>query len=292
MTEKHLDFTVIVPCFNEEQAIRETVLEIAEQLSTQATTRLIVVDDGSKDGSRALLADLVQEVAQLHVVEHERNLGYGAALKSGIARAGTDLIVITDADGSYPIDQIPVLARACADADMVVGARTGPQVTYSKVRSIPKSFLRLWVSWIARQSVPDINSGMRAFKKSAVERYLRILPDTFSFTTTVTLAMLTDFRRVKFMPMNYTERVGQSKIQPVRDTLRFMTLILRTGMYFAPMRALAPVVGVLGLITFGSLCYDVWLGNLTDKSVMLAMFTLNMGIFALLADMIDKRSGR
>jgi hypothetical protein len=175
---------------------------------------------------------------------------------------------------------------------MVVGARTGPQITYSKIRLIPKTFLTLWVSWIARQKVPDINSGLRVFRKQVVERYVPILPDTFSFTTTLTLAMLTNYRPVKFVPINYMERVGKSKIKPVRDTLRFMTLILRTGMYFAPMRVLAPIVFALGLATFGSLLYDVWLGNLTDKSVILAMFTLNTGVFALLADMIDKRSGR
>ena len=292
MADKHEDFTVIVPCFNEEQAIRETVIEIAEHLPPGETCRLIVVNDGSKDRSLDLLTDLAEELPQLEVISHERNQGYGAALKTGIARARTDLIVITDADGSYPIDQIPVLARECADADMVVGARTGPDITYSKIRRVPKTFLTLWVSWIARQRVPDINSGMRVFRKSVVERYVRILPNTFSFTTTLTLAMLTNYRPVKFLPINYKERVGQSKIKPIRDTLRFMTLILRTGMYFAPMRVFAPVVLVLALLTLGSLIYDVWLGNLTDKTVIFAMFTLNTGIFALLADMIDKRSGR
>ena len=157
---------------------------------------------------------------------------------------------------------------------------------------IPKVFLTIWVSWIARQKVPDINSGMRVFRKQVVERFVRILPDTFSFTTTLTLAMLTNYRPVKFVPINYSERVGRSKIKPIRDTLRFIVLIVRTGMYFAPMRALAPIVLALGLATLGSLIYDFWLGNLTDKTVILAMFTLNTGIFALLADMIDKRSGR
>ncbi len=292
MTAKHEEFTVIVPCFDEEQAISDTVVEIAEQLSDCATYKLIVVNDGSKDRSLDLLADLAKKIPKLEVVSHEHNLGYGAALKTGIARARTDLIVITDADGSYPIDQIPTLARECEHVDMVVGARIGPQTTYSKIRIIPKTFLTLWVSWIARQKVSDINSGMRVFRKSVVDRYIRILPNTFSFTTTLTLAMLTNYRPVKFLPINYMERVGKSKIKPIRDTLRFMTLILRTGMYFAPMRVFAPIVFALGLATLGSLLYDVWLGDLTDKSVILAMFTLNTGFFALLADMIDKRSGR
>lgn len=292
MHEQQEAFTVVVPCFNEEQVIRDTVVGIAAQLVDGATGRVIVVNDGSKDRSPRLLADLAREIPKLEVVSHERNLGYGAALKTGIARAKTDLIVITDADGSYPIDQIAALARDCADFDMVVGARTGPEVTYSKLRSIPKAFLTLWVSWIARQKVPDINSGMRAFRKTVVERYIRILPDTFSFTTTLTLALLTNYRPVKFVPINYMARVGSSKIEPVRDTLRFITLIVRTGMYFAPVRVLAPVVIALALACLGSLAYDIWLGNLTDKSVILALATLNTGIFVLLADMIDKRSGQ
>lgn len=292
MSENHEEYTVVVPCFNEEQAISDIVVDIANQLSDCPTCKLIVVDDGSKDRSLDLLADLAKKIDKLEVVSNEHNLGYGAALKAGIARAKTDLIVITDADGSYPIDQIPTLAQECAEFDMVVGARTGPQVTYSKLRSIPKAFLTLWVSWIARQKVPDINSGMRVFRKQVVERYIPVLPNTFSFTITLTLAMLTNYRPVKFQPINYTARIGKSKIDPVRDTLRFITLILRTGMYFAPVRVLAPIVFALGLATLGSLIYDIWLRNLTDKTVILAMFTLNTGIFALLADMIDKRSGR
>ena len=183
MSENHEEFTVVVPCFNEEQAISDTVVDIANQLSDCPTCKLIVVDDGSKDRSLDLLADLAKKIDKLEVVSNEHNLGYGAALKVGIARAKTDLIVITDADGSYPIDQIPTLARECAEFDMVVGARTGPEVTYSKLRSIPKAFLTLWVSWIARQKVPDINSGMRVFRKQIVERYVSLLPNTFSCST-------------------------------------------------------------------------------------------------------------
>jgi hypothetical protein len=123
-----------------------------------------------------------------------------------------------------------------------------PKLKASRIdHSVPKAFLTLWVSWIARQKVPDINSGMRVFRKDVVEHYVTILPDTFSFTITLTLAMLTNYRPVKFVPINYMARVGRSKIDPVRDTLRFITLILRTGMYFAPMRLFAPIILVLGL---------------------------------------------
>jgi hypothetical protein len=132
---------------------------------------------------------------------------------------------------------------------------------------------------------------MRVFRKDAALRFISILPDTFSFTTTITLAMLTNYRSVKYVPIDYGRRIGKSKIRPVKDTLRFSLLILRTGMYFAPARVLFPIIVLLGLSTLGSLTYDFVIGNLTDKTVILAMFTMNTSMLALLADMIDKRSG-
>lgn len=136
-----------------------------------------------------------------------------------------------------------------------------------------------------------MNSGMRVFRRSAIMRFIRILPDTFSFTTTITLALLSSFQPVKYVSINYKARIGKTKIKPIRDTLRFFQLIVRTGMYFAPMRVLSPLIILLGLLCAGSLGYDVFvLRNLTDKSVLLLLFTLNTGMFALLADMIDKRT--
>ena len=147
------------------------------------------------------------------------------------------------------------------------------------------------MAWIAGQPVPDMNSGLRVFRREAVLRFINVLPDSFSFTTTITLCMMTKGYNVQFEPINYSGRIGQSKIRPVRDTIRFAQLILRTGMYFAPLKVLLPVVGIMGLLSVASLTYDVFaLRNMTDKSVFLVLFTLNTMIFALLADMIDKRS--
>ena len=144
---------------------------------------------------------------------------------------------------------------------------------------------------IANQPIPDLNSGLRVFKRSLAEKYLRIFPDGFSFTTTITLALLTNNYRVVFEPIDYFERVGTSKIRPIRDTLNFIALIARAGTYFAPLRVFGPVIVIAGLFTLISLCYDLFvLRNLTDKSVILLMLTMNASMFALLADMLDKRS--
>ena len=285
------DFTVVIPGYNEMGAIERTIEELRKAVPRGARFRMIVVDDGSTDDTKQIL-HRIPPADDLLILEHARNRGYGAALKTGIRAAATELIAITDADGTYPNERLPELVAACAQYDMVVGARTGENVQYSKLRSIPKYFLRRWMSWIAKQSIPDINSGMRVFRKPIVERFFSILPDTFSFTVTITLAMLTNYQPVLFVPISYSPRLGKSKIKPIRDTLRFVLLILRTGVYFAPVRFFGPITLVLALFAVARLSYDVFvLDDITDTSLLLFLFAFNTGMLTLLADMIDKRAG-
>ena len=287
-------FTVVIPAFDEEDSIEQTIDEIAESIGNAAGFTILVVNDGSNDGTGDILSSLQAsgEHPYLRVVTHPRNLGYGASLKTGIRSSSTDLIAITDADGTYPNHRMVELVAAASEADMVVGARSASEgMTYSKIRRIPKIFLCNWVSWLSGRNVPDMNSGMRVFRKDVAVKFFRILPDSFSFTTTQTLCMHRNRYRVKYIPIGYNSRVGKSKIKPIRDTLRFTQLILRTGMYFAPLRCLAPVIFTLLCAFLASLYYDIMiLSNLTDKTVMLFLFSMNTSIFALLADMVDKRS--
>lgn len=287
-------FTLIVPAYNEEGAILETIQSLRTFLTDAGPYELLVVNDGSTDRTREILEQAAEADPEVTVVHHSRNSGYGSALKSGVRRARGEYIVITDADGTYPNHRVPELVAKCAEGwDMVVGARTGADVTYPLIRKIPKAFLKAYASWIARMPIPDINSGLRVFRRDLAEQYLHILPGGFSFTTTITLAMLTNYRKVLFVPIDYHPRIGKSKIKPVRDTLNFVQLIARTGMYFAPIRVLLPIILFASLGTAVSFVVDVLQPggpNLTDKTVMLFMLTLNSGMFALLADMIDKRS--
>jgi glycosyltransferase involved in cell wall biosynthesis len=285
-------YSVIVPCYNEVRGIRSTLIELASVVGT-AGAEIIVVDDGSNDGSRALLDDFEKEglIPEFRVIHNERNLGYGAAIKTGVRRARSDVIVIIDADGTYPCDRIPDLIEVSSGADMVVGARTGGGAGQSLVRQVPKSILRAHCSWLVGRRIPDMNSGLRVFRKHVFDQFFKILPDGFSLTTTLTVAMMRSRYSVVFEPIAYAERVGSSKIRPVRDTLGFIQLILRTGMYFAPLRLLLPLVGVLSVCFLVSLAYDVMvLGNLTDKTIIILLFAMNTALFGLLADMIDKRS--
>lgn len=285
-------FTVVVPCYNEKGSIEATLREIERALANSPGHEIIIVDDGSADGTGPILKELEKTHSGLRVIYHHSNRGYGAALKSGIRAASGELIAITDADGTYPNERLPELVELCRGRDMVVGARIGAGVTYSRIRALPKYFLKRWVSMLARQPVPDINSGMRVFRKDLAEKFFGILPNGFSFTITITLAAITTFRNVQFVPISYNKRVGRSHIRPIADTMRFIQIILRTGVYFAPVRAFFPLFAALAMLTVGSLAYDIiWLDNLTDKSVTLFLFLINTGLFILLADMIDKRIG-
>lgn len=282
--------SVLVPCYNEEHAVADTIEKLVAALAP-VDFEIIAIDDGSVDRTRERLLALEAAHPRLHVICHDRNRGYGAALKTGMRHAASEWIAIIDADGTYPIDDLPRLLSMADRYDMVVGARTGDDVTYSTLRKIPKFFLRAWINWIVNMKVPDINSGMRVFRRDMARRFVRVLPNGFSFTITITISSLRNNYRVHFEPINYFQRKGKSKIHPVKDTLRFLQIIGRTGMYFAPLRILSPLIVLLGAGAGASLLYDALvLEDLTEKSLVLMTAALNVAMFAMLADMIDKRS--
>ena len=282
-------FSLIIPVYNEEDAIDQTILELKKTFSQLGTPfEILIVNDGSSDSTAERLVKWKDDVS---VIQHESNSGYGASLKTGIRHAQYDWIVITDADGSYPNHRIPELVRMAKKFDMVVGARTGANVTYSKIRSIPKWFLIRFAKWLSAREIPDLNSGLRVFRKDIAMRFIKLYPNGFSFTTTITMAMLTNRYRVHYEPVDYHARIGNSKIQPIRDTLRFTQLILRMGMYFAPLRVILPVSGLFFAGFIGSLCQDMFVRkDLTEATLILLVSATQLGVFALLADMIDKRS--
>ena len=281
-------FSLVIPVYNEQKAIASTIDHLKSILhNSQYQYEIIVVNDGSKDNT----ADILNTCTGVKVIEHPVNKGYGAALKTGIRQAKYPLIAITDADGTYPNEQLPHLVSLARDADMVVGARIGSNVRYSKLRKIPKYFLVSFAQWLCKQRIPDLNSGMRVFHREIIEEFINILPNTFSFTTTITVAMLTNNYIVHYEPIDYYHRVGKSKIKPIRDTLRFLQLILRTGVYFAPLRVFFPIAGIFFAGFLVSLWQDIFIRNdLTEATLILFVAATQTSMFALLADMIDKRT--
>jgi glycosyltransferase involved in cell wall biosynthesis len=244
--------SVVLPAYNEEEAIGAQVKSIRSVLSAHRTPHeIIVVDDGSNDGT------VEQAVrAGARVLRHPANRGYGAALKTGILAAKYDSIVITDADGTYPSEEIPNLVAKLETADMVVGARTGAEVHIPVIRRPAKKFLGWLAACIAGQSIPDLNSGLRAFRRECVKQYFSILSNRFSFTTTVTLALLADDYLVAYHPINYYQRVGKSKISP-RHFMDFTILVLRMAMLFQPLKVFTPLAFFCGFLGGMKVFYDI-----------------------------------
>ncbi|MES2792356.1 MAG: glycosyltransferase family 2 protein [Planctomycetota bacterium] len=279
--------SIVLPIFNEVAGLAVQLDSLYAALqSIGVTFEIVAVDDGSTDGSREVLRGR----SDLRLLEHPSNRGYGAALKTGIRFARYPIIVITDADGTYPHEHLASLLSRMSHADMVVGARTGANVEYPLIRSIPKWFLVRFAEWMARQRIPDLNSGFRVFRRDIAERFLKILPDGFSFTTTITLAMLTNGYLVEYEPINYRARNGRSKIRPVRDTLGMLKTIFCTGMYFAPLRVFLPIAGVFAAAFAVTFAQDLYYRDLTERTLILFVAATQLGMFGLLAQMIDKRS--
>ena len=286
--------TIVVPVFNEERGV-EGVIERLSRLQLGAPVEVLAVNDGSSDKTAAVLEDLARRFDCLRVVTHRVNRGYGAALKTGFANARNDVVVITDADGTYPESRIAELL-ACIDdgADMAVGARTGANVHIPLIRRPAKWALNRLAAFLAGSEIPDLNSGLRAFRRELVLRYRPILPDGFSFTTTITLASLTNAHRVDYVSVDYAARHGRSKIHPIKDTLRFTGLIVRTILYFNPLKVFYPAALLILLAFVISLIYDVAFDptapNLGDKTVLLFVAFVQVLSVGLLADLIEKRS--
>ncbi len=241
--------SIVLPAYNEEDAVGRQVEAIRQVLAEDGmVNEIIVVDDGSVDetAEQALRAGAC-------VIRHPENQGYGAAIKTGMLNAKYEKIVIIDADGTYPADQIPTLVEKLETADMVVGARTGEKVRIPWLRKPAKWLLRWLAIQVTGQPIPDLNSGLRAMRRDCVKQYFSILSNRFSFTTTVTLALLSDHYRVIYHPINYYRRIGKSKIVP-RHFLDFGILVLRMAMLFQPMRVFLPLsfwCFVLGILKAG-----------------------------------------
>lgn len=286
-TARQKEVSLVLPVYNEAPNLAALVdgLRTALQACCQVF-EIVVVNDGSTDGSREILRGRTD----IRLLEHPVNRGYGAALKTGIRHAKYPLIVISDADGTYPPEHLAALIERMDHADMVVGARIGAEVEYPLIRGIPKWFLVRFAEWMAKQRIPDLNSGLRVFQRDVAQRFLKILPNGFSFTTTITLAMLTNGYLVEYEPINYRARTGRSKIRPIRDTLGMLRTILFTGMYFAPLRVFLPIAAFFGAGFLFTLSQDIIYRDLNERTIILFVAATQFGMFALLAEMIDKRS--
>jgi len=281
--------SIIIPAYNEEKAIGPVLEQVIEVMGkNDITCEIIVVDDGSQDNTVSVL----EQFKEIVILRHKGNRGYGAALKTGIRHAKNELICITDADGTYPNDQIPLIVKRIDEGfDMVVGARIGEKVAVPLIRRPAKWAIGNLANMVAGVQIPDINSGLRVFRHEACLRLLNILPDGFSFTTTITLAMLANGYLVDYFPINYSSRIGSSKIRPIYDTLNFTQLILRIALYFAPLKIFLPLSAMLFCLALSWGIFSRFvLGKLADVStIVIVMTAVQVAVIGLLAELINHR---
>lgn len=278
--------SIVVPVYNEKDIVVETI-ENLQSIST--TSEIIVVNDGSTDGT----PEELERVKGIKVVTNYKNLGYGAALKNGIDVAIGEDICIIDADGTYPISKIDEIYSIYLDNknDMIVGSRTGKHVKIPLVRKPAKKLLSILANYVSSRDIPDINSGMRIFKKEVYKEFINTIPDGFSFTTTITLAMLMNKYNVEYVPIDYYHRSGKSKIKPFQDTRNFIILIMRIGLYFSPSKIFLPMAMALaaaGLLV--AVITKVYSGEIADIAVLIIILSsFQLFSISVLAELINHR---
>lgn len=256
--------SIILPAYNEADGILPTIEQIQDILRKEKIkdAEIVVVDDGSTDGTSEVL-----KKTGVTIVRHPHNLGYGKSLKDGILAAKHDVIVITDADLTYPFDHLRNLLDEFEKGyDMVVGRRTGEYYRESALKSPLRKILKFLVEFTAGRKIPDINSGFRIFRKSVVTKFFNQLCNTFSFTTSMTLAYMMTQKTVSYVDIPYHVRKGKTKVRLVKDSLRTLQYILQSINYYNPLKI---------FLLFAIFCF---MASMIGFALS-ALFKLNSGFF-------------
>lgn len=284
--------TIVLPCYNEEDHVLLEIQRICAAMDASGIAyELLAVDDASTDGTLAVLHQAELDFPYVRVLPFHHNSGSGTVRRIGSQIARGDIVVWTDADMTYPNERIPELVRMLDDdprIDQVVGARTTEEGTYKVLRVPAKWLIRKIAEWLTSEKIPDLNSGMRAFRKDVAQPYLRLLPPGFSCVTTITVAFLSNQHTVLYTPIEYAKRAGTSKFKFVRDAYRYILQVLRMVMYFNPLKALMPLA--LTLITIGVVkgIVDIALHpvRVSSNTILVFLTGLIIAAIALLADLI------
>src|SRR5262245_56450238 len=287
-----LDVTVVLPCFNEQDHVLKELERITAAMDASPFGyELLVIDDKSTDNTLSVLREAQSSFPRMRLVAFGRNGGSGTARRIGTTAAKGRIVVWTDADMTYPNERIPEFVQYLIDqphVDQVVGARTCEQGTLKLLRVPAKWTIRKVAETLAGTKIPDLNSGLRAFRRDVSLPYLRLLPPGFSCVTTITLSFLSNQHTVDYLPIEYAKREGTSKFHFVRDAYRYILQVLRMVMYFNPIKVLMP----LALLLFGvgavKALVDVvrYTFRVTTNAVLLIVTGLIIASVALLADLI------
>jgi polyisoprenyl-phosphate glycosyltransferase len=284
--------TVILPCYNEEGHVIAEVERITRAMDDSGYSyELLAIDDGSTDHTLAKLHEASPGFPHLQVIPMRRNGGSGVVRRIGTQRAQGEIVVWTDADMTYPNERIPELVQVLEKdpmVDQVVGARTSEQGTYKILRVPAKWFIRKFAERLTGAKIPDLNSGLRAFRREVALPYLRLLPAGFSCVTTITLAFLSNNHEVQYVPIGYSQRAGKSKFKFVSDVYKYILQVLRMTMYFNPLKVLMPLALTLLAIGAVKAVYDVASHpvHIAEDTVLTVITGLIIGSLALLGDLV------
>lgn len=268
--------SIVIPALNEEKGLKATIENIITvfncfPMGTLLHYEIVVVDDGACDNTAAV----AQEYAVVKLVRHPQNAGYGRSLKDGIDAATYDTIIITDADGTYPVQDIPKLYEKYAQGfDMVVGTRTGANYRQSLFKFSLRRVLKFMVEWASGKKIDDINSGFRIFSGTEIKKFYFHLCDTFSFTTSLTLTYMMTGKFVTYIPTEYYVREGKTHVKLFRDSVRTFTYVLKQILYFDPLKIF--LLFALTWVAFGIVSF-------LSSSILGFKFGYNIAILSVLA---------
>ena len=287
-----MDVSIVLPCYNEEEHVIAEIERISAAMDASGYDyELLAIDDASTDKTLVLLEEASERFPRLRLMQFRRNGGSGTVRRIGTHEARGQIVVWTDADMTYPNERIPELvAMLLADPsyDQVVGARTSEQGTHKFLRVPAKWVIRKVAERLSNSEIPDLNSGLRAFRREVALPYLRLLPPGFSCVTTITLAFLSNQHDVKYVPIDYAKRSGTSKFHFVKDAYRYILQVLRMVMYFNPLKVLMPPALWLIVIGLAKAVYDLVVHPLrfSVNTVLIFITGLIVLAIALLADLI------
>lgn len=285
-----VDVSIVLPIYNESGHIEAEIERIRTSMkASRFSYEIVLVDDGSTDATPAKLAKLAElEGGSVRLITLAQNKGAGNARRVGTRAAHGEIVVWSDADMSYPNDKIPQLVEDLAGYDQVVGARTTEEGTLKFARVPAKWFIRKLACYLTQTHIPDLNSGFRAFKRQASLPFLHLLPNGFSCVTTLTLSFLSNGLNVKYVPIEYKTRAGESKFHWRKDTYRYMLQVVRMVMSYNPLRVFMPLGLTVLFIALGKGIYDLiahdW--RITANTIVATFTALQLLAIGLLADLV------
>lgn len=271
--------SIVIPVFNEAENLERLIRQI-DALQLPAA-EIIVVDDGSSDGS----ADVAM-AAGANVVRHPYNIGNGAAIKSGIRAAKGKLLLFMDGDGQHRPEDIPKLLAKSGSYHMVIGARAkGSKLRFHRYAA--NALYNLLASYVTQFRVKDLTSGFRVLSRPDALRFIDLLPNTFSYPTTLTLAFLRSGLTVNYVPIQTLYRSGQSKISLLADGVRFLLIISKIATLFAPFRVFLPVSAFFFCTGLGYYLYTyVTQHRFTNMAVLLLTTAVIVFMLGLVSEQI------